>query len=138
MDANIIDLGPIIEVIITYLAAALSALGTVGIAFMQREFKKRGIDISAEHRKSLENAIQRGISYATEAAKSATADFGRIETRNQVIATAANYATSFVPDAIKYFGVTPTALQDMIVSRLSDSTNSFPSDVPLVPLQPAA
>ena len=66
----------------------------------------------------LNDAIDRGIGYATEQARRKSADFDHVEVRSAAAAEAANYVIQRVPDAVKRFGLGPVDIRRMVEARL--------------------
>jgi hypothetical protein len=94
--------------------AAIAAL--VGWVLMVVK-NKFNIDIEAKHRDALQTFLQRQASglVAMGAVKLSGV---KIEVANGTVAGAANAALTAIPDALKFFGLTPDRLEKMIVDLI--------------------
>lgn len=118
METAIIDLGPIISVLIDALQGLLLGLGSWAVFKVSQTFglendeKIRGYLMAA-----VENAIAFGEKKAREGVKKA--DWGKIETENAMIAHAASYIMTKVPDAVKKFGLTEEDVKELVAAKLA-------------------
>ncbi len=110
-----IDLTPILDVGIDFLAVVLMALGTWALAKLGRKF---GLEADDQVRIYLNEALERGVGWAKEQARNRADDFARIEVRNQAVAEAANYVIERVPSAIRHFGLDRARVEKLIEARL--------------------
>lgn len=117
--AGTIDVGQavtsgIVDAVQGGIAAVISIL--VGWLFvtLQKKFK---IDIEAKHRDALTAFLQRQASSLV--ARGAVKVQGlKVEVASDAVAVAANTALHAIPDALKFFGLTPEVLQKRIVDML--------------------
>jgi hypothetical protein len=105
------SLQEIINGIVTALIAAL--VGWVAIVVKN----KFNIDIEAKHREALTAFLQRQAS-SLVAMGAVKLDGVKVEVQNAALADAANKALSAIPDALKFFGITPASIQQRIVDML--------------------
>ena len=106
--------GGLVEVINGAVAAGITAL--VGWVLMTVK-NKFHIEIEAKHREALEAFLKRQASSLV--ARGAVKVQGiKIEVASDAVAVAANTALHAIPDALKFFGLTPEALQKRIVDML--------------------
>lgn len=101
----------IINAVVTALLAAL--VGWVAIVVKN----KFGIDIEAQHRLTLTAFLQRQAS-GLVAMGAVKLNGVKIEVQNEAVAAAANTALNAIPDALKFFGLTPKRLEEMIIDLL--------------------
>lgn len=105
------SLQEIVNAAITGLIAAL--VGWVAIVVKN----KFNIDIEAQHREALTAFLQRQAS-SLVAMGAVKLNGVKIEVKNEAVAAAANTALAAIPDALKFFGLTPEKLQKMIIDLL--------------------
>ena len=106
--------GGLVEIVNGTIAAGITAL--VGWVLMTVK-AKFNIEIEAKHREALTAFLQRQASSLV--ARGAVKVQGiKIEVASDAVAVAANTALHAIPDALKYFGLTPEALQKRIVDML--------------------
>lgn len=105
------SLQDIINAVVTGLLAAL--VGWV-VVVLKNKF---GLDIEAAHRDALTAFLQRQAS-ALVAQGAVKLSGVKIEVQNDALAAAANTALGAIPDALKFFGLTPAKIQGMIVDLL--------------------
>lgn len=115
--ATTVDLAPVIEPLLQ--AAGVLLAGVLMWA------AKRGADyfkvqLTADHRAVLQDAIDRGVSFGVGKAKKQLEGGVRIDVKHEAAAMAANYVLARTPDALKHFGVTRESLVEMVMSRLED------------------
>lgn len=118
--ATLIDLGPILEHVLNVLFAVLSAVAIWGV-------KKIGDAVGLENddkiRQYLIGAVERGVEYGKTKAEDALgdADWAKVDVKSELVAHAAGYILSKVPDAIKKFGLTEEDIRDLVLSKLGAS-----------------
>lgn len=110
-----IDIGVILDWIIAAIAAVL---GPVALFVVMKFAKKLGIDIEANDRAALDQALKAGIGMGAELMKDKAAQFQHVTVRNALIKMAANYAIGATPEAIKRFKLTPADIEDRVAARL--------------------
>jgi hypothetical protein len=117
--AATIDFGPIVtNGLADFVGAVVTALLSVALGWVLYVVKNKfNIDIEASNRDALNAFIQRQA--RSLVADGATKLSGvKIEVSNAALAAAANAGLSAVPDALKYFGLTPDKVQSMIIDAL--------------------
>ncbi len=114
-----VDLSPILDVIVQLLAAGLMGLGSWAIARLSTKLK---LSSDSEVRKYLQEALERGVSFAVGVASEKSKDLSEVEVRNEMVRDAANYVITKTPDALKSLGVTDEAVQDLVRARLATVT----------------
>lgn len=106
--------GGLQEIINGVVAAGIAALvGWVAIVVKN----KFNIDIEASHREALTAFIQRQAS-SLIAMGAVQLNGLKIEVQSQALADVANKGLMAIPDALKFFGITPAYLEQMIVDLL--------------------
>lgn len=106
--------GGLQEIVNGVVAAAISVLiGWLAIVVKN----KFNIDIEASHRAALTAFVQRQAS-SLIAMGAVQLNGLKIEVGSQALADVANKGLTAVPDALKFFGITPAYLQQMIVDLL--------------------
>lgn len=117
--AATIDLGLIVaNGLSDFVGAIVAALLSVAIGWVLYVIKNKfNIDIEASHRDALKAFVERQ-------ARSLVADGAaklsgvKIEVSSNALASAANAGLTAVPDALKYFGLTPEKVSGMIVDAM--------------------
>lgn len=114
-----IDFSPVLLSIIGLAAAAITALGGIGVkavtSYLDRKF---GLQLDADTRTYLDQALFNAVSFAEHHARDFAQDKAQIEVRNRTLAYAMDYMLDRVPDALAHFGITEQALKRMIEARL--------------------
>lgn len=106
--------GGFVEAVNGAIAGLIAAL--VGWVLMKVKDKLH-IDIEAKHRDALTQFLQRQASSLVS--KGAVKVQGlKVEVSNDAVAVAANTALGAIPDALKFFGLTPAALERRIIDLL--------------------
>lgn len=116
MDGFTIDLTPLIDPIVTMLAAIVTVLAgyLVRVVAARLGVERQYADQAV--RDYLEPGLATAIEYARARIKAAGPI--TIETREALVATAAGYAIRHFPDALKHFGINEAALREIIEARL--------------------
>ncbi|WP_441255898.1 hypothetical protein [Tardiphaga sp. 285_C5_N1_2] len=78
---------------------------------------KFNIDIEAKHREAITAFVQRQAS-SLIAMGAVKLDGIKVEVQNAALADAANKALAAIPDALKFFGITPASIQQRIIDML--------------------
>jgi hypothetical protein len=115
--ASTVDLGPLITAVITFVGGVVSLLGGFAINYITKKLKLSGVVKDDTIRRYFTDAVGMGVHFAVS--RLATADWTKVDTKNEAIATAVNYALEHVPDALKYFGVDGEQLSKMVEARLA-------------------
>lgn len=123
--AETVNAGHVIDFVPTLLSIVdlvFAALGAVGLWLLHGAFSvfktKTGIEVEDKMRSVLEVALVNGIHYARSAARGKVESLGKVTVENEVIATAATYVLSKVPDTAKYFNLDEAAIRDLVMARL--------------------
>ncbi|MEY9580949.1 hypothetical protein ABIE88_008525 [Bradyrhizobium diazoefficiens] len=97
---------------------AVMALITAGVGWLGVVLKSKwNIDIEAKHREALTAFLNRQASSLV--AKGAVKVQGlKVEVGSDALAVAANAALHSIPDALKFFGLTPESIQKRILDLL--------------------
>lgn len=124
----------VLQAIIGAVFSILGVVATAAIGVMAHRIdKKTGIEIDDNTRQYLNNALQNGLKYAENKARSAAENIEDPVIKNKVVADAANYVTQNVPDALAHFGVTPDQLGDLLVARLTQEKGA--ANEPISPVK---
>lgn len=117
--AATIDFGPIVaNGLADFVSAVVAGLAAVAVGWVLYVIKaKFNIDIEATNRDALKAFVERQA--RSLVADGMTKVSGvKIDVQSAALATAANTALTAVPDALKYFGLTPDKIEAMIVDAL--------------------
>lgn len=127
-----VDFGPLVaNVVWPLLSAVLLAIGAWGV---QKLSAWLGIKNNEVLQNTVESAMKNGLAYA----QSKVGDVPlTVDVKNQIVATAANYAIKHVPDAMAKLGVGQDVLLEKLEARLSLNTTP-PEKSVAVPTPPAA
>ena len=110
-----IDISPIMDLALQLLGVALLGLGTWAINWVAQKFK---LSADSEVRKTLQEALANGVTFAINKLHAEGAKISTVDTRYKIVAEAANYVSKRTPDALAYFKISPEALSDLITARL--------------------
>jgi hypothetical protein len=99
----LIDIAPVVTAFVQIVAAVLAAL-------VSKFFHDGHV------RAYLNRILELSVQYAIEAVHNL--DWTKLETRNELIALAANYVIRSAPGALKKFGIDRLHLEDMVLARL--------------------
>lgn len=117
----VIQTGEAVGYVITMIFASVSAFAGYALNFVVKRYK---LSIDDKTREYLLGAIGRAISLGEDAVKSRTSGLTQIEVRSQIVAEAATYVLSRVPDALKHFGITEDNLKGIITAKLVEKANA--------------
>lgn len=113
-EATKIDFGPLVQQVVwPLLSAAVLAVGAWGV---QKFSQWLGIKNNEALGKTVEDALRNGLAYAQSKAGDVPLT---VDVKNEIVATAANYAIKHVPDAMKKLGVGQDVLLEKLEARLS-------------------
>ena len=116
-----IDLTALVEPAVQALSVVVAALATWLIG---RALTWIGLQNDAQVRAYLDVAIRNGIAYGASKLRERSADFTKVETKNELVAMAATFAIAQVPGALKRFGIDPgtpegqAAIARLVTARL--------------------
>jgi hypothetical protein len=105
------SLQEVINGVVTALIAALVGWAAIVVK------NKFNIDIEAKHREAITAFVQRQAS-SLIAMGAVKLDGVKVEVQNAALADAANKALAAIPDALKFFGITPASIQQRIIDML--------------------
>lgn len=133
--ATTVDISPLINQVLIPFAVALGSVLAAWIA--AKVAALLGIKREDALAAKLEEAMKNGLALA-QARLEERLGAGpiNIETKHQLVATAATYARDHVPGTLKALGVTPSALQEKLEARLELNTVP-PEQSVAVPTPPA-
>ena len=121
-----VNVSSLYELLSTFLMPLAGVIGAAIAGWLANLLRvKFNLDIEQRHREALQTAITNAVGLAIS--KGATLTAGKtIDVGNPAVAAALNYALAAVPDAIKYFGLTPEAVANKIAAKLGGmvSTNT--------------
>lgn len=105
---------PIRPLLTEFLSILIAAL----VGFLTVKLNKwLGLNIEAKHRDALQLALKNGALAGIAKVQSLSAD-ARIDVRSEIVAQAIVYASKSAPDAIKFFGITPERLREMVEAKV--------------------
>ena len=101
-----------------YLLAVVSVIATAIVGWLAELMRRKfNLDIDASHREALQTALTNGAGLLIGKAGSAIAG-KKLDLKSVVLAEAVNYVLAAVPDAIRYFGITPEAVAEKLQAKL--------------------
>jgi uncharacterized membrane protein len=109
----------IYSIVQPYLIAIVSVVATTIAGWLAELLRRKfHLDIEASHREALQTALTNGAGLLI--AKLGGALAGRkLDLKSVVLAEAVNYVLQSVPDAVRHFGVTPEAIAEKVLAKLS-------------------
>lgn len=110
-----IDLTILWDIVIPLAVAVLTALAGWLSVRITSYFQLKSDDVV---RKYLDEILTRGVGFATDQMREVARSHTKATVRNDMIASAANYALRQAPEAIARFGLTPTQVEAMVAARL--------------------
>lgn len=118
--ATKVDVTPVVDTMLGYVSAGVSALLAVVIGFVcARLYAFLGINIEARHREALHSALMTGVNAGL--AKVSDLIGGKaVDVKSSAVAEAVNYVLGAVPDAVRFFGLTEAKLTDMVTAKLQE------------------
>jgi len=120
-----VDFMPIIQGL---MGLAVTVLATIGAWVARRFGAKLGVDIDAERGVILDNAIRRGIEYASNVAMAKMEGKLEIDFKSEVLKGAIDYVLDKVPDTLLHFNVTEKRLAEMVKARLGPPVTGIAPD----------
>lgn len=120
-----IDLSPLfnqaIQIIGIFASLAAAPMLWWGVQIVQNKFHLSGLQVDASMRATIDQGLQKAIGAGVALAqnKFAGATVRPIDVKNEVVASAINYAIKHIPDALAHFGLNDEdKIKAMIESRL--------------------
>lgn len=118
---TLVDLGPVLQAAISFVATVVLAVGGFALhklnVWLSAKTGHQNLINEDQVRGYLQTALDNAAHYAV--AKVGSADWAHVDTKNALIAAAANYALEHVPDALSYFKVDEAGLAALIEARLA-------------------
>lgn len=114
--STLVDYRPLLLDVLQLLAAAVLSGGLWALRLLMLKLK---LDADSRFREYLETALRNGIGYAATRLQERIASLSPVDARNAIVADAATYAITKVPDALARFGIDSGHLADMITARLA-------------------
>ena len=119
-----VDLRPVLSELLLAAFTILSGGGVWVLRFVLLFLKsKTGVNVMEQEkflREYLEAGMTRGLKFAQQELDDA--DWTKVEVKNQMLAMAATYVMTSVPDALSYFKLDEVGLRDRLAARLTDLT----------------
>ena len=101
-----------------YLLAVVSVIATAIVGWLAELMRRKfNLDIDAAHREALQTALTNGAGLLIGKAGNAVAG-KKLDLKSVALAEAVNYVLQAVPDAIRYFGITPEAVAEKLQAKL--------------------
>ncbi|PLW76791.1 hypothetical protein [Cohaesibacter celericrescens] len=120
-NAATIDLSPLSTLagdVVQGLAEIIAAILVGTLAWAGK--KLFGLQLDAKQRESLHGAIERGIGSGLEVMVKKVDGKTSFDVDSEVVALVANYVVKMSPDAVRYFGLTPDKLADLIKAKFGE------------------
>ena len=110
------SLDPFIAEVMPYLLALLSVVASAALAWITKKIHEwTGITIEARHREALQSALMNGARAAL--AKSVPQGMA-VDINNVAVREGVRFVLESVPDAVKYFGLTPADIEKHLAPKL--------------------
>lgn len=121
-----IDIQGALSSIVTVVFAAVAGLVTWAVRKISNIVEQKfGMEIEDSMRQYVNDAIINGLHYARDAVVDKTKSIDNPDVKQDVIATAANYVLTTVPDALVYFGLdNEEKVKSLVLSRLPQIVKS--------------
>jgi len=115
---NTVPVGSLFGTLKPYVIEIVGVLAAALVAWVAKTVKdKFGLDIEKNHRDALQTAIKNAAGLALNQAEAAVSD-KTITVGNPLLAAGAKYVIEAVPDAIKFFGLTPENVAQKIEAQI--------------------
>lgn len=119
---NIVDLQPLLQTALDFIVPILGLLASYATWKLGAWFtSKTGIEVDRQAHATLNTVLQRGIQMGADKLRGMGSDFAKVEVKNELIATAANFAVMQAPGTLARFDLTPQKLENMIRARLAEN-----------------
>ncbi len=113
-----VDLDPFIAEVMPYVVMLASAIVAFALAWITRKVHQwTGINIEAKHREAFQSALTNG---ARAAIARITPDGISVDVRHPVAKHGVDFVLRSVPDAVRYFGLTPDDIERHLRPKLLD------------------
>jgi len=115
---NTVPVGSLFGTLKPYVVEIIGVLAAALVAWVAKTVKdKFGLDIEKNHRDALQVAIKNAAGLALNKAEAAV-NGATITVGNPLLAAGAKYVIEAVPDAIKFFGLTPEKVAEKIEAQI--------------------
>lgn len=115
--AQSLDVQTILDVARPWLVEMAGALAALVVAWIANVLRQRlNLDIEARHREALQTALTNAVGLAIVKVDT-MAGGAKLDLRNAVLAEAVSYVLKGAPDALRYFGVTPERVREMVLAK---------------------
>jgi len=117
METSVIDLSPVLTILLQCLGGVVLAVGSWALYKVQQKF---GLENEDKIREVVMGAIERGVTYGKHKAEEELkdADWAKVETKNALVAHAASYVLTKVPDAVKKFKLSEDQVKELVLTKL--------------------
>jgi mono/diheme cytochrome c family protein len=114
-----IDLSPLVQPTVEVLAGIFLA---VGIWAVKKLSTKLGLEADDKIRSYLLTAVENAVAFGKTKAveKFEHADWTKVEVKDEILAHAASYVMTRVPDAVKQFKLSEQDIKDMVMAKLGN------------------
>jgi hypothetical protein len=126
------NLTPLFDIVMSFAGAAVTSLVPIAINFLLKTTK---INLDAAHKAALETALENAVGTALSMGQSAgDKHLSNVTIRNAALSKAAGYVQAYAPEAVAYFGLTPTNIAEKLdakVATLLHTTDTAPPADPV-------
>lgn len=127
---TVVNFDPFIAEVVPYVVALVGAVVAAGVAWITRLLHSwTGIQIEARHRDALQSALMNG---ARSAIAGYTPNGVRIDLKHPVVSEGVRFVLSSVPDAVKYFGLSPADIERHLLPKIAVVTTEAAPAKPAV------
>lgn len=121
-NSTTVNLDPVIAEFVPYVLAVLGAVITAAVAWAAKKFSDlTGISIEARHREALQSALMNG---ARAAVAKATPSGVTVDVGNAAVKQGVDFVLASVPDAVAYFGLSPSDVEAHLTPKLVELVGS--------------
>ncbi|MBB4092478.1 hypothetical protein HGG72_08550 [Ochrobactrum pecoris] len=116
--ATSVKASTIFDVFMPYIQEAAFALIAAAVGWLLVKWTKlTGLSIEASHRDALQTALKNAVNFGLNKLED-KADKASIDVKSAVLAAGIDYVLKSVPDAVKFFGLSPERLADLLEAKL--------------------
>lgn len=113
-----VPVSSIVDIFMPYLMEAAYALIAAAVGWLLVKWTKlTGLSIEASHRDALQTALKNAVNFGLNKLED-KADKASIDVKSAVLAAGIDYVLKSVPDAVKFFGLSPERLADLLEAKL--------------------
>lgn len=114
-----VPVSSITDIFMPYLMEAAYALIAAAVGWLLVKWTKlTGLNIEASHRDALQTALKNAVNFGLNKLDD-KANKASIDVKSAVLAAGIDYVLKSVPDAVKFFGLTPERLADLLEAKLT-------------------